>query len=190
MRFNPAHTIMAILLGTLFAFPGCKNLDLSPWIPQRQGTYIAPSATVQADQTTVKEIMSAFKEAEEALRLGELDRIMNLYSEGYQHRGFNKESLRRVWRDVLHDYRDLTTMHVFSQISAERQTTPPTAEVTCSGSFWAVSKQSGEPVNIDSWFMEVHYLVYENGRWRIRGHAGEARQEQAVRSHQAPHPFF
>ena len=43
------------------------------------------------------------------------------------------------------------------------------AELTCSGALWATTRESGERVNVDSWIMEVHYLIYEDGKWKFRG---------------------
>jgi len=46
---------------------------------------------------------------------------------------------------------------------------------------------TGERVNIDSWFQEVHQLVYEDGAWRISGHSGEDPEKLQFG---AAHPFF
>jgi hypothetical protein len=51
-----------------------------------------------------------------------------------------------------------------------------------------MSRQTGDRVNVDSWYGEVHHLIYEDGIWRIRGHAGEA--PKGIQFGVAPHPFF
>ena len=43
-------------------------------------------------------------------------------------------------------------------------------------------------VIIDSWFYEIHHVVYEDGARRIRGHAGE--DSKALPFGTSPHPFF
>jgi hypothetical protein len=44
-----------------------------------------------------------------------------------------------------------------------------TAEITCSGSLYGVSKNTGEPATVDSWYGEVHHVVYEEGAWLGEG---------------------
>ncbi|MBI3356031.1 MAG: hypothetical protein HY038_04540 [Nitrospirae bacterium] len=51
-----------------------------------------------------------------------------------------------------------------------------------------LSKETGKRVFLDSWFYEIHYVVYEDGAWRIRGHAGE--DTRALPFGTSPHPFF
>ena len=81
--------------------------------------------------------------------------------------------------------------HILTRFVVEENRTPPTAQVTCSGSLWAISNQTGERVNIDSWFGEVHYMIYEDGAWRIRGQAWEPPLvEKESRFARPPHPFF
>ena len=75
--------------------------------------------------------------------------------------------------------------HVLNEVVVEGNA--PRAEVTCTGGLWATSESTGQRENIDSWFQEVHRLIYEDGAWRIRGHAGEG--PNALRFGVA-HPFF
>lgn len=115
---------------------------------------------------------------------------MALYSDSYKHRGFNKVTVRKVWADLFLEYHDFSTTHVFTRIRLEADRTPPVAEITCTGSLWAISNQTNQRVNIDSWFGEVHNVIYENGRWRLRGHAWEVLMEKETRFARPPHPFF
>jgi hypothetical protein len=62
------------------------------------------------------------------------------------------------------------------------------AEVTCTGALWGIGTESGQKVTIDSWSDEVHYLVKEDGKWRIIGNAGVA--PETPRFGHAPHPLF
>lgn len=61
-------------------------------------------------------------------------------------------------------------------------------EVTCTGSLSGISKTSGLSVPIDNWTEEIHYLMLEDGRWRIRGNVGESPKMMPFGT--APHPWF
>ena len=50
------------------------------------------------------------------------------------------------------------------------------------------SDVTGQKTAIDSWYEEIHYLVKEDGKWRIRGNAGE--RPRALQFGTAPHPLF
>jgi len=129
---------------------------------------IATGADIKADDSTVREIHSTFHRAEEAMGAGDLDALMALYSEDYGNFGLTKDDMEKVWRNLFAEYRRFLSSHSMSGI----EVTPgenPTAEVTCSGSLWATSKETGRRVSIDSWLWEVHVLVREEGTWRIRG---------------------
>jgi ketosteroid isomerase-like protein len=159
-------------------------------VPDISGIYIVHSVNIQADPQTVDEIMTAFKQAEKAVQHGDLDAVMAFYAEGYQHLGFTKESLRTEWENLFQEYHDFSTTHIFTSISARLDNTPPSAEITCTGNLWAISKANGQRVNIDSWFGEVHYLTHENAAWRIRGHAWDPIILRQTRTPRPPHPFF
>jgi len=168
---------------------GCQ-LGPSPSVPDLGGTYIAHAANIQVDKQTMDEIMAAFKRAEQAVLHQDLDALMAFYSESYQHRGFTKDSMRIEWENLFHEYHDFSSTHVFSSITAESDQTPPRAQVTCTGSLWAISNASNQRVNIDSWLGEVHYLTYEHGAWRIRGHAWEPIIVRKSQIEHPPHPYF
>lgn len=144
-------------------------------------------AEVKADDKTVSGILAAFNRAEAALQAGNVDDLMGLYSERYSYHGLTKQDLRKIWDELLLGHREFRSNHILSRI-VETLDHPQGAEITCTGSLWAVSKETGQPVNIDSWYGEVHYMVNENGTWRVRGHRGEAPQTLVFGA--APHPFF
>ncbi|MBU6483053.1 MAG: hypothetical protein KGS09_21250 [Nitrospirae bacterium] len=62
--------------------------------------------------------------------------------------------------ELLTHHGKFRSNHILSRIAAIPGT-PPSAELTCTGSLWAVSKETGQQVNIDSWYGEVHYMVKE-----------------------------
>jgi hypothetical protein len=119
----------------------------------------------------------------------DLDTLMALYSEGYKHHGYTKEIFRTIWNDLFQDYHDFSSTHIFSKIRVEVERTAKTAMITCTGSLWATSNFTGQRVNIDSWFGDIHYLIYEGGAWRLQGHAWDAAMKE-TRYALPPHPFF
>ncbi len=93
---------------------------------------------------------------------------MAVYSENYGNFGLTKDDMEKVWSNLFAEYRRFSSNHSMSGIEVTSGENP-TAEVTCSGSLWATSKETGRRVSIDSWLWEVHILVREEGTWRIRG---------------------
>ncbi len=164
-------------------FVGCAGAPLM----HRGGIMVDNWADIKADDKTVSEILSAFNRAEMALRAGNLDRLMDLYSDGYEYHGLSKQDLRNVWKELMTQYQGFSSNHIFSRISVTSNT-KQTAELTCTGSLWAHSKDTGERVNLDSWYGETHHLVHEQGVWRVVGHAGSA--PKGIQFGVAPHPFF
>jgi hypothetical protein len=157
-------------------------------MPDIGRTQLAHGAVIQADERALTEILDTFSKSDEALGRKDLDSLMMIYSQSYKYHGYDKDRLRLLWEDLFRQYDRFSTTHVFSKIVVNAQATPPTAEVTCSGSLWAVSKLTGQRVNIDSWFGDVHHLIYGAGAWRIRGHAWDP--PDPGRFVLSPHPFF
>lgn len=172
-----------IVLSAGLWLQGCAVAPLM----HRGGILVDTWAEVKADDKTVAEILAAFHQAEQALETQNLDALMNLYATEYRYHGLTKEELRKIWAQLFADYQGLRSNHIFSRIVVRSDRTP-TAEITCTGSLWAMSRQTGDRVNVDSWYGEVHHLIYEDGAWRIRGHAGEA--PKGIQFGVAPHPFF
>jgi ketosteroid isomerase-like protein len=182
-------TVVAISvgMGLMIELQGCR-LGIQPSMPDIGATTIAHTAEIQADDQTIKDIMSTFRRADEALRRMDLNALMDLYSEDYTHNGYTKELIRKNWEGLFQDHYDFSGTHVFSKIKVEAGKVPK-AEITCTGSLWASSTRTGERINIDSWFGAVHLLAYEGGAWRIRGHAGEIPRME-TRYALPPHPLF
>jgi hypothetical protein len=179
--------VLIVLTAGVIGLAGCR-FGLPPDMPDLARTQLAHGAVVQADERALTEILATFSKADEALRKQDLDALMTIYSQTYKYHGYDKDRLRLLWKDLFLLHTQFSTTHVFSKIVVNANATPPTAEITCSGSLWGVFKLTGQRVNIDSWFGEVHYLVYEDGAWRIRGHAWEA--PDPGRYVLSAHPFF
>jgi len=183
MHWIRPNTTLVTILGVLWSLHGCNV----PPLMHRGGIMVDSWAEVKADDKTVSGILAAFNKAEAALQAGNLSDLMALYSENYSYHGLTKRDLRRIWEDLLAQHREFRSNHILSRIVAVPGD-PPNAELTCTGSLWAISKETGQEVHIDSWYGEVHYMVYEEGAWRVRGHRGEAPKTQGFGV--APHPFF
>ena len=183
MRSIRHITAFVAIQGLLWWLLGCAVAPLM----HRGGIMVDNWAEVKADDKTVSGILAAFNRAEVALEAGNLDELMGLYSQSYSYHGLTKHDLRKIWEELLAQNREFRSNHILSRIVAASGN-PQNAEITCTGSLWAVSKEAGKPIHIDSWYGEVHYLVNEDGMWRVRGHRGEAPKTQAFGV--APHPFF
>ncbi len=157
-------------------------------VPAMAKTEIIPGAGAKAPENAVEEIHSAFKKAEEAIREGDLKELMKFYSNGYEYHGLKKKDIRKIWEDLFGKHRRVETTHLLSNFVVKDDGKVKTAEVTCTGNLWATSKTTGKRQNIDSWFEEAHYLIFEDGAWRARGNAGEPSHLMQFGS--APHPLF
>jgi hypothetical protein len=162
------------------------------YVPDLDGTYIPHSATIHTDKKTAAEILKSFKRAENALKRKDLDSLMDFYADQYKHRGFTKDSLKAEWKHLFQEYREFSATHVLTRIEVvvDSDRVPLTAQVTCTGSLWAISNDTNRRVNIDSWYNEIHYLAYVDDAWRIQGHAWEALIPTDTRPARPPHPFF
>ncbi len=179
--------VLIVLMGGVIGLAGCR-FGLPPDMPDIGRTQLAHGAVIQADERSLTEILDTFRKADEALGRKDLDSLMTIYSQSYKYHGYDKDRLQLLWKDLFRVHDRFSATHVFSKIVVNAKATPPTAEITCSGSLWAVFKLTGQRVNIDSWFGEVHYMIYEDGAWRIRGHAWEA--PDPGRYFLSAHPFF
>lgn len=148
---------------------------------------ISKQIEIQASENTIKQIMTAFDRAEKALNAHDLEDLMALYSKDYEYRGLTKKNLRETWKDLFARYRRIASHHIFSKIVVKVEGKAPKASITCTGGIWATAETTGERIIIDSWFDEVHRLVYEDGAWRILGHDGE---DQSSLPMGGAHPFF
>ena len=189
MRWPSAQAGFWTLVGIAFALQGCP-VGPRPSVPDLGGTYLSQSATIQADQKTVDEILSTFHHAEEAVAHEDLDALMRLDADSYKNRGWTKDTLRAEWKQLFQDYRDVSITDVLTRIAVDVDHTPASAQVTCTGSLWAMSNETNERANIDSWFGEVHYLTYTDGVWRMRGHVWEVLNPKELRTAHPSHPFF
>ena len=178
---------LILSFGIVFVLQSCYL-----YVPDLDGTYVPHSATIHTDKKTAAAILKSFRQAESALKRKDLDSLMEFYADDYKHGGFTKDSLGTEWKHLFQAYREFSATHVLTRIevveNADR--VPLTAQVTCTGSLWAISNDTNQRVNIDSWYNEIHYLAYVDGAWRIQGHAWELTNPIDTRTVRPPHPFF
>jgi hypothetical protein len=156
--------------------------------PAQAKIVIPAGSVIEVDEPTVKTVVEAFEQAEEAVKVRDLDRVMAIYSSQYNYHGLKKEDIRKVWKELFDEYKEIASTHLFTKIAKVGSGNHAMLEVTCTGHLWAISKTSGLYVPIDSWYEEVHYLVFEDGRWRVRGNVGELPRHLPFGT--APHPLF
>ena len=145
-------------------------------------------SVIEVEEGTVHAVVRTFEQAEDAIKSHDLEKIMGMYSPHYNYHGLRKADLRKIWKELFDEYEGITSTHLFTKMSKVGSGHGAVLEVTCTGHLRAKSKTSGLYVPIDSWYEEVHYLVLEDGMWRIRGNAGES--PRALPFGTAPHPLF
>ena len=151
-------------------------------------TVVPAGSVIEVDESTLTAVVASFERAEQAVTAHDLGPVMAVYSPQYNYHGLKKDDIRKVWKDLFDEYQEIASTHLFSKITKVGAGTNAVLEVTCTGHLWAVSKTSGLYVPIDSWHEEVHYLVFEEGGWRIRGNLGES--PRVLPFGTAPHPLF
>lgn len=138
---------------------------------------------------TVREILAAFSRAEDAVQQQELDPLLQFYAKGYNYHGLKPADVRRIWGEVFTHYRDLSSTHLFSEVKVFRSGAQLRAEITCTGGLYGTEAKGSTRITLDSWFHEVHYLVYEDGAWRFLGNAGAVPSTAPLTS-SPHHPLF
>jgi len=151
-------------------------------------TSISQGSVVEVDQATVSEILDVFHKADAAIAAENLDGVMALYATQYNYHGLKQADIRKIWSELLREYRDIANTHFFSQIVKVGSGSNAIIEITCTGGLSGISKTTDLRVPIDSWYEDMHFLTREGGVWRIRGNAGD--QPRVLPFGTAPHPLF
>lgn len=173
---------------------GCAALlTLGLWVgvttEAETKTQLLPGGIQEVDSETLKELLSTFEKAEQAMQARDLDAIMALYSDEYVYHGLKKADVRKIWKQLFDNYKELESVHTFSVVRMAGTGGKLIAEMTCSGVVWGTSKETTLRSPVDSWYEEIHYLRKENGRWRIVGNMG-GESIPVLQFGVAPHPLF
>src|SRR5690242_12087223 len=79
-------------------------------------TQLLPGGIQELDSETLKELLLTFEQAEQAMQARDLDGIMALYSDDYLYHGLKKAELRKVWKQLFDNYKELESVHTFSVV--------------------------------------------------------------------------
>jgi len=169
-----------MLIGLLIGYQGSGS---TTWAKFRIGT----GTDIQADDKTVREIEATFMRAEASINDGDVNSLMELYSQDYQYGTLTKHDMKTIWEGFFRKYHRVRTSHSFSRIVVQ-QGHPLTAEITCTGSIWGTTHKPERRVNLASWLGDIHFLVYEKGAWRIRGQDRKSANLSSFEG--APPPLF
>jgi hypothetical protein len=176
--------MILILAGTLI-LAQCR-----PPTPVAAAVEFSPGVGADADQPVMRELIAVFNEAEAAVKKADLDALMKFYATTYNYHGLKNSDVRRVWEEVFLHYRDISSSHVFTDLKLVQADGVRKAYVTCTGGLHGTEKQTGNPITLDSWAREVHYLVKEEGAWRFLGNARGAASSVSPASAAPHHPLF
>jgi ketosteroid isomerase-like protein len=152
-------------------------------------TQLVGGAIQEVEPSVLKEVLSIFEEAEQAMQARDIEGVMALYSDNYLYHNLTKAEIRKIWSQLFKNYKELESFHSFSVIRTAGPAGKLTVEVTCTGVLWGTSKDTMLRTPVDSWYEEVHYLKKENGRWRIVGNLG-GESQPVMPFGVAPHPLF
>jgi len=149
---------------------------------------VPEGSVIEVDGPTVKSVVALFERAEQAVTAHDLDAVMAVYSSQYNYHGLKKDDIRKVWKELFEEYQEIASTHLLTKFNKVGSGSHTVLEITCTGHLWARSKTSGLYVPIDSWHEEVHYLVFEENGWRIRGNLGDVPRTLPFGT--SPHPLF
>lgn len=190
MQRNPQET--SSMNGRLFAVCCLLLVTACLWASGPSAadakTQLMSGGIQDVDPQTLKELLSTFEQAEQAMRAHDIDGIMALYSDDYLYHGLKKADVQKIWKQLFDYYKELESFHTFSVVRTVGSASKLVAEITCTGVVWGTSKDTTLRTPIDSWYEEIHYLKKENGRWRIVGNVGES--QPVLQFGIAPHPLF
>lgn len=177
-RLRPA-LVISLISATFFCAPNVTTGVFAE-------THLLPGTQAEADDKTVKELLAVFERAEQAVKNRDIEGVMAVYSKQYDYHGLKKPDIRKIWANLFDSYKEIESTHLFSRIVSVGP--GGSVEITCSGGVRGVSKTGNLRVPIDSWYGEVHYMVREDGTWKIRGNLGDA--QTVLPFGTAPHPLF
>ncbi len=140
--------------------------------PLMAETVIGKNAEIHALPEEVKELMSTFEKSDKAIQSKNLNGLMNSYSKNYAHLGADRNEIRKVWTRLFQDYKELLIGHTFNRIHIDRS--KRMAYIVCTGLVFGINTRTGKKERIDGWVDEVHYLIHEEGEWKIFGHDTES----------------
>jgi ketosteroid isomerase-like protein len=139
-----------------------------------------------AEAATLKEFEAFYAEIEAALAAEDIDRLMSYYAEDYLHHGITKKQLRFMWLEILSEFSELYSVHIFAKIDVHGSD----AILVCTGALLGIPPEGGDYQAVDRWVNQNHWLTKVGGRWRMIGGAThEAPGKRGSRTLEL-HPLF
>ena len=143
------------------------------------------AAKTNADARTTAEFEKFYEEIEAALKAKDLDKLISFYADDYQHHGITKKQLRFMWLEVLSEFSDLYSVHVFTRITVQGDD----AILVCTGGLFGIEEGNTDYTTVDQWVKLNHWLTKVDGKWKMIG--GATRSSPRGRgSASESHPFF
>ena len=135
---------------------------------------VAPEMAKRLGKETLHEIIDYFEKAELAVETGDLDGLLELYSENYKNGPHDKASARKIWKRIFETFKDMSMIHNMRIDTYSKE--GKIIFIECTGILLGKPKGKGSHIPIDNWVREKHILSNENGNWRLIGSAGKERQ--------------
>jgi len=175
--FKPQSNLLSLallaLLAVLVAAPVSSAEEM---IKGYHAINVDPSLKGKVSKEAVADLEKFFHDAEMAIGAGDLDKLMELYSDNYKNEDHDKEAARKIWARIFGVFNDMASMHNMKLLnySAEGKL----AVIGCSGILLGKKKDgaTAERMPIDTWTNEEHILTLENGRWKLIGSSGLKRK--------------
>ena len=161
-----AAALQAAFVGVLFFFGAVVEAAEPVEVPDPEAFRI-----VKRNSRDFRAIKGVFDSIIRAAKKGRADDIVAFFSERYLNSGRNRDDVRRQWKQILENFSDLELQHPIYHIERSGRF----AKMKCEGVLMGkprkpMRRETGDDlVVIDSWKFSVHYLVFEDGGWKILG---------------------
>ena len=156
-------SLTAILVLTFFTFE--LNAKLRVQFPGDEMVY----GEKKGAKAALKEIELFYDNLEGAIGKEDIDALMALYADDYNHNGVDKAHLSRLWERTFTLFEDLYSVHIFSSIDLKGGE----AILVCTGVLYGKPVGSGTHEIVDNWAAQNHRLVRtaKGGSWQMAGGA-------------------
>ncbi len=149
-----------------------------PALDARADMQLPKPGKSNADAATTKAFESFYAEIEAALMAEDIDRLMSYYAEDYLHHGITKKQLRFMWLEILSEFSELYSVHIFSKIDVSGGD----AILICTGALLGIPPEGGDYQAVDRWVNQNHWLTRVGGQWKMVGGATHQRAGQRTGS--------
>ncbi|MDH5679452.1 MAG: nuclear transport factor 2 family protein [Nitrospinota bacterium] len=135
---------------------------------------VSPEMKEKVDHETMKRVSQFFHDAEEAISKGDIDALMDLYSDSYKNGDHDKAAAKAIWQRIFSVFENMSTMHNMNLVNYSQD--GGLIVIGCSGILLGMKKGEGDRVPVDTWTNEEHILTLEKGKWKLVGSAGQKRK--------------